>query len=77
MMSSENPLTTTTRHYQNNYEAKKGTSLANNDRVDKDYYLKSGVSSKDNPLAASTTADYYQGFTGKKVEERVDAPQAK
>jgi hypothetical protein len=33
------------------------------------------VSSKDNPLAASSTSGYYQGFTGKKVEERVEAPK--
>jgi hypothetical protein len=75
MMSSENPISTTTRLYQNNYEAKKGNSLAHHGREEKDQYLRSGVSSKDNPLAASSTSGYYQGFTGKKVEERVEAPK--
>ncbi len=55
MVSSDNPLSTTTRYYSNNYDSKRQTaSLANNQKnygESRDHYIKTGVESKNNPLA--------------------------
>lgn len=55
MMSSENPLSTTTRYYNNNYESKRQTpSLANDQRnygEQKDHYARTGTESKNNPFS--------------------------
>ena len=54
-------------------------SVANNDKVwgegGRDYYLKSGVQSKNNPMI---TNNAYDGYQGRKVEERItEAPKEK
>lgn len=65
-MSSENPLSTTTRYYNNPYEAKRQTpSVANNQRnygEQRDHYVRTGVESKNNPLANNST--HYKGYNG-------------
>jgi len=59
MVSSENPLSTTTRYYSNGFEAKRQTaSVANNKGESRDYYLKTGVESKNNPLAHNVEKHY-------------------
>jgi len=55
-MSSENPLSTTKRYYQNNYEAKLDKpSVANIGKnygePERQYYQRSGEESKNNPFA--------------------------
>ena len=54
-MSSENPLSTTTRYYNNPYEAKRQTCSVANDKKnwgepDRGYYMRSGEESKNNPF---------------------------
>lgn len=56
MVSSENPLSTTTRYYSNNYDSKRQTPSVANDRKnwgdgDRQHYLRTGVESANNPLA--------------------------
>jgi hypothetical protein len=59
MMSSENPLSTTTRHYSNNYGANRQTTSVANDRTEqRDHYLRTGVESKNNPLAHGSNKHY-------------------
>jgi hypothetical protein len=75
MVSSENPLSNSSRYYVNDYEAKRSQpSVANNQRnygeEKKEHYQRSGTESKNNPLAH--TNNYYQNYTGKKVEEYVE-----
>lgn len=80
MVSSENPLSNTTRYYSNNYEAKLQTPSVANDKKNwgesRDYYLRTGVVSKNNPLAQNSQ-QYYSNFHGKKVDEIVEPPQPK
>lgn len=59
MVSSENPLSNTTRYYSNNYDAKlQGSSVANERSEQRDHYLKSGTESKNNPMAHGTNKHY-------------------
>jgi hypothetical protein len=55
MVSSENPLSTTTKLYQNNFESKRQMpSVANTGKMwgdKKDNYQRTGTESKNNPLA--------------------------
>lgn len=77
MVSSENPLSTTTRYYSNGFDAKLQTqSVANTKSDNRDYYLKTGVESKNNPLAHGTNK-HYSSHHGKKVEEMPEKPQPK
>ena len=51
-------------------------SMANNTKnygESRDHYLRTGVESKNNPLA-STHTSYYTGYHGKKVEEIESEP---
>jgi len=77
MMSSQNPLSTTTRYYTNPYEAKRQVdSVANIKNEQRDHYLKGGAESKGNPLT-NNVEGYYQNYQGKKMDERPDKPQPK
>jgi hypothetical protein len=81
MVSSENPLSTTTRYYQNGYEAKNQTpSLANDKRNwgegQRDHYIITGTESKNKPFAQNIDS-HYSNFKGKKVDEIVEKPQPK
>lgn len=81
MMSSQNPLSTTTRYYVNDYEAKRnGPSVANTQKQwgegQRETYLRTGVESKNNPFAQNVDT-YYQDYKGKKVEEIAEKPQPK
>jgi Ca2+-binding EF-hand superfamily protein len=57
MVSSENPLSTTTRYYTNEYDsARKVPSVANEKKnwgENRDHYLRTGVESANNPFAAN------------------------
>ena len=83
MMSSENPLTTTTRYYSNPYEAKRQTPSVANDNKNwgdggKDFYCRTGVESKNNPFThRSDAATHYNDFHGKKCDEIEEKPQIK
>lgn len=80
MVSSDNPLSNTTRYYQNNFDSKRQiASVANNNRLygeQKDHYARTGVESKNNPLAQDLQSKY-SGFHGKRVEEVEGKPQPK
>jgi len=78
MMSGENPLSTTTRYYNNPYDSKRQTpSVANNNRnygePERGYYQRTGEESKNNPFYAQEAT--YQTHHGKKVEEKVSRPE--
>jgi hypothetical protein len=77
MVSSDNPLSTTTRYYSNNYDSKRQTpSVANlqkNWGEERSHYLRTGVESANNPFSQNVQ-HHYQGFHGKKVEEKEEAP---
>lgn len=82
MVSKENPLSTTTRYYANSYHSKRQVpSVANPQKAygegARDYYLRTGVESQNNPLAQVSTSNYYSNFKGKKVEEIEEQPQIK
>lgn len=56
MVSSENPLSTTSRYYTNPYHSRRNVpSIANNQKNYgegmREHYLRTGVPSKNNPLA--------------------------
>lgn len=55
MVSSENPMSTASKLYQNNYESKRQvSSIANTGKTygdQKDTYQRTGTESKNNPLA--------------------------
>lgn len=75
MVSSENPLSNTNKYYANQYHSKRQEpSLANQDFGDssKAYYQKTGVVSKNNPMAQS---NYYSGYHGKKMDEVEKVPE--
>ena len=80
MVSSDNPLSNTTRYYSNNFDSKRQQpSIANNQRnygESRDHYIRTGVESKNNPLAHNID-QHYQGYHGKKVEEIEGKPQPK
>ena len=77
MVSSENPLSTTTRYYSNNYDAKLQTNSVANDRSEqRENYLRTGTESKNNPMSHGTKK-HYQDYQGKKVEEIPEKPQPK
>jgi Mor family transcriptional regulator len=79
MVSKDNPLSTTTRYYANPYDSKRQVPSVANDQKNygegaRNFYLRTGVESKNNPLAHVTTNNYYSNFQGKKVEEIVEQP---
>jgi hypothetical protein len=79
MVSSDNPLSTTTKYYSNQYDSKRQMPSVANDRKNygegiRDHYMRTGTESKNNPLA---TSNYYSNFKGKKVEEIESEPQIK
>ena len=80
MVSTENPLSNTSRYYTNQYDSKRHMPSVANDNKNygegtRNHYLRTGVESKNNPMASS--GNYYSGFHGKKVEEIVSEPEAK
>lgn len=82
MVSSENPLSNTTRYYSNAYDSKRQVPSVANDQKNygegtRNHYLRTGVESKNNPLGAQTTQNYYTGYHGKKVDEIVSEPELK
>lgn len=82
MVSKDNPLSTTTRYYANPYDSKRQVpSVANHQKNygegNRDFYLRTGVESQNNPLAQISTSNYYSNFKGKKVDEIVEQPQIK
>lgn len=77
MVSSENPLSNTNKYYANQYHSKRQEpSLANQDKnfgdSSKAYYQKTGVVSKNNPMAQS---NYYSGYHGKKMDDFEKVPE--
>jgi calcyphosin len=80
MVSSDNPLSTTTKLYQNNFESKRQMpSVANTQRMwgeQKDNYQRTGTESKNNPFSHQVD-NYYQSYSGKKIDEIPERPQQK
>lgn len=79
MVSSDNPLSNTTRYYSNLYDSKRQVPSVANDQKNygegqRNYYMRTGVESKNNPLVNS---NHYKGFHGKKVVEIESEPQSK
>ena len=82
MVSSENPLSTTTRYYQNQYDSTRQTpSVANNQRnygEQRTNYLRTGVVSQNNPLAnIADSQTYYNNYHGKVCDEIESKPKIK
>jgi hypothetical protein len=79
MVSNENPLSTTTRYYTNNFNSKRQVPSVANDQKNfgegRNYYQRTGIESKNNPLVSHNTKSAYTGYHGKKVEEVVSEPQ--
>ena len=79
MTSSDNPLSTTTKHYHSKQVAERGiTSLSNPNRTyaepSRTHYQVAGEESKTNPFGQQTK-QYYTDKTGKPVQEQKVQPQ--
>lgn len=74
MVSKDNPLSNTTRYYANPYDSKRQVpSVANHQKTygegNRDFYMRTGVESQNNPLSQGNSINYYSNFKGKKVDE--------
>jgi len=56
-------------------------SVANNLKTygegNRDFYLRTGVESQNNPLSQGNSTNYYSNFKGKKVDEIAEQPLIK